>query len=249
MDMDPYKELGVARKASDELIRSAYKRRAKKAHPDGGGSAAAFNRLKFARDLLLDPQRRRTFDESGRVSQPASSNSADHAKALQIISASMLLMIHKVLEEEADITRVDAAKWLRLQLKARLEQFRLQRQRLEKLAATAEKLKGRFARRRKIRRPATAPSEDAAVPGNSLAIPEPERDSAPVLSMDDIIAGHLLQFQRDLTATKEAEKAHDNAYNLVESLSFRVNQTGNIIFEASNSGTGAAYFDINFTFR
>jgi curved DNA-binding protein CbpA len=36
-----------------DAVRLTYRRLAKQAHPDGGGSAAAFRRLKTDRDLAL----------------------------------------------------------------------------------------------------------------------------------------------------------------------------------------------------
>lgn len=62
---DPYDILGVGRDASDEQIKAAYRKRAKGTHPDSGGDAEAFGRLKKAHELLLDPVRRKVFDDTG----------------------------------------------------------------------------------------------------------------------------------------------------------------------------------------
>ncbi|MGV1838060.1 J domain-containing protein [Rhizobium rhizogenes] len=62
---DPYDILGVGRDASDEQIKVAYRKRAKGVHPDSGGDAEAFGRLKKAHELLLDPVRRKVFDDTG----------------------------------------------------------------------------------------------------------------------------------------------------------------------------------------
>lgn len=62
---DLYALLGVARDADAAAIRRAYRTAAKSAHPDGGGSSDELIALKFARDCLLDPERRRHYDETG----------------------------------------------------------------------------------------------------------------------------------------------------------------------------------------
>jgi curved DNA-binding protein CbpA len=62
---DPYDILGVARDASEEQIKAAYRKRAKAAHPDSGGDTDAFSRLQKAYELLLDPVRRKVFDDTG----------------------------------------------------------------------------------------------------------------------------------------------------------------------------------------
>ena len=63
---DPYETLGVKRDASQEEIQKAYRRRAKKLHPDlNPGDRLAeeqFKELSAAYDLLSDPEKRGRFD-------------------------------------------------------------------------------------------------------------------------------------------------------------------------------------------
>jgi len=66
MPPDPYTTLDVARDANPEQIRSAYRKLAKKHHPDlNPGNAAAEERFKAvntANELLSDPEKRARFD-------------------------------------------------------------------------------------------------------------------------------------------------------------------------------------------
>lgn len=63
---DPYKTLGVARSATDKEIKSAFKKLARKFHPDlhpGDKEAeATFKDISAANDLLKDTEKRRRFD-------------------------------------------------------------------------------------------------------------------------------------------------------------------------------------------
>ena len=67
---DPYEIIGVARGASADEIQKAYRKLAKKHHPDlnpgDKGAEAKFKELAGAYDLLSDPEKRRRFD-SGEI--------------------------------------------------------------------------------------------------------------------------------------------------------------------------------------
>ncbi|HWF01078.1 MAG TPA: J domain-containing protein [Caulobacteraceae bacterium] len=66
MAQDPYVELGVARTASADEVRKAFRKLAKKHHPDANqGDASAeekFKRISAAFDILGDPEKRTKFD-------------------------------------------------------------------------------------------------------------------------------------------------------------------------------------------
>ena len=73
-DLDPYKALQVDREAEDEVIAAAYRRLARKYHPDTAAdpaaAAAASERmtvLNAAWELIGDPERRAAFDRARAV--------------------------------------------------------------------------------------------------------------------------------------------------------------------------------------
>jgi DnaJ-class molecular chaperone len=72
---DPYEVLGVERNAGEADIKKAYRRMARKYHPDvnPGDSTAQkkFQEIAAAYDILKDPERRRFFDQTGQTEFPA----------------------------------------------------------------------------------------------------------------------------------------------------------------------------------
>lgn len=60
-----YDTLGVGKDASPDAIKKAYRKRASKAHPDHGGTAAEMAKVNRAMQVLSDPQRRESYDRTG----------------------------------------------------------------------------------------------------------------------------------------------------------------------------------------
>src|ERR671925_9567 len=68
---DPYRTLGVDRKASDEEIKRAYRKLARQYHPDANhGDKSAeerFKEVQAAYAILSDPEKRKQYDTGGGI--------------------------------------------------------------------------------------------------------------------------------------------------------------------------------------
>ena len=60
--MDHYSTLGLAKTATPDEIKKAYRKLASKHHPDKGGDTATFQKVEEAYRILSDPQQRQQYD-------------------------------------------------------------------------------------------------------------------------------------------------------------------------------------------
>lgn len=64
--MDYYSILGVEKTATQDEIKSAFRKLAMKYHPDRGGDEAKFKQVSEAYDTLSNPEKRKVYDTGGR---------------------------------------------------------------------------------------------------------------------------------------------------------------------------------------
>ena len=65
MPKDYYKILGVARGASEEEVKTAFRRLAHQHHPDKGGSTEKFKEINEAYQVLGNGDKRKAYDRFG----------------------------------------------------------------------------------------------------------------------------------------------------------------------------------------
>lgn len=108
--MSLYEDLGVPADATTDQINAAYRRAAKKHHPDAGGEPEAFARVQRAVAILRDPGKRVRYDADGTVDDGAG-DPPDPALAI------LATAFAAILGELDELAAVDVVASLRRRLK------------------------------------------------------------------------------------------------------------------------------------
>lgn len=103
---DPYIILGVDQDATQADIKNAYRDKARECHPDRGGDTDEFSKVSEAHAILIDPTKRRMYDEGCRDFSP----DREESQAIQNLCA----MFHDIIESAGEnIVMVDVISTMR----------------------------------------------------------------------------------------------------------------------------------------
>jgi curved DNA-binding protein CbpA len=138
---DLYQILGIKRAAARDEIHSAYRRKAKSLHPDGGGSVKAFGELSTAYTVLSDPDRRERYDTTGEI-VVVRPNNLD-SSAIEIIAQKLGLVLHA----EQDMTSMDIAALLERAIRQDIAEREAQMSGLQRAMERARILRERVRRK------------------------------------------------------------------------------------------------------
>lgn len=108
-----YETLGVEESASGAEIKAAYRKQARKHHPDKGGDKAAFQAVAKAYQVLKMPETRKRYDETGDESPNVQSR--ESRVVAQLIEGFLQLI------EEVDVTKADIIESTKAKIAATMQ--------------------------------------------------------------------------------------------------------------------------------
>ena len=144
MSGEMYDLLGVRRTATAKQIRDAYRRKAKKAHPDAGGSAEAFARLKRAYDILSDADRRAKYDATGDESEKQPDNT--RVAVITVLAQALDKVLGKIQQSyrDSDPTEFDLVNDMKILLGGEKDTAERRIAEIRSAIAKGERLLGKF---------------------------------------------------------------------------------------------------------
>lgn len=114
---DLYEALGLGKNATHEEARRAYRKAAKKAHPDAGGDAQQFAVVSLAHDVLTDEQRRAKYDATG------STEDMPQDKSMTYVMEAIDTMMNECTRRGLSCETIDVVSDARKTLKIRIEKM------------------------------------------------------------------------------------------------------------------------------
>lgn len=102
MSINLYEELELPRDCTAEQIKNQYRALAQKHHPDKGGDIERFRAIKFAYEVLSDPERRAEYDSTGSVRD----HRGIHQEAVENLSKIFHNVINNVDPTESNLIEI-----------------------------------------------------------------------------------------------------------------------------------------------
>ncbi len=195
---DLYGVLGVDRDASKAVIRKAYRDKAKRAHPDAGGSEKKFALVKFAHDVLTDEQRRKNYDETGNAEEPKIDSTLNGA--MQLVSILLDQVLGACEQQGRSPTTVDLIGSMKSQLRQNRAEFDKRVAALKKMEEIAKTIQKRFKVKKKKGAPRPENRMEAMLTARLVAIADQLRHSEDQKKQIDlaeqIISDHEFDFDQ-----------------------------------------------------
>lgn len=143
--MNPYEILDVPATASEQQIKSAYRKRAKATHPDAqGGDGDLFAQASRAYAILMDPEARKRFDETGSIEDVAPLTIRQ--RMIQILVGLFNAALQVEGQRRTSLKHFDLMEAMRQQMKANLAEGRNQLATYRKALADRQVLLKRITR-------------------------------------------------------------------------------------------------------
>lgn len=138
-----YDLLGIKKDAAPEEVKSAYRQKVKKNHPDAGGDAAKFTAIAIAYRTLSDKDAREHYDKTGEERGP-------QRDVVQERAVNMIGAVFEKIVGHPDILMFNLPKEIEKNLKSIMEEARVAIAEADSQVLKMEKMRKKLAKRKKV---------------------------------------------------------------------------------------------------
>jgi hypothetical protein len=213
---DLYGVLDVPKTAARDAIRKAYRKRAKTAHPDRGGTRESFALVTLAHAILSDDERRAKYDATGDCSEASPDNSVQ--AAMELLAKAVGTAMQTYGNGRIDPTTMNVARDLEAHITGWLGKIMTEKQGALQARKMAEKMIGRFKRKQKRGTP-----------------PKPN-------FLDRLMQDQLKAISAAIEGLEKQEATHRAAIEMAREYDFTHDapKSGTIVWQRLSTSTGAS---------
>ena len=142
MNYSPYKILKIKKTATVEEITKAFRSQSMRHHPDRGGNAEEFQRVRKAYAQLSDPHVKKVGDETGRWDDMTPNNA--QVQIIGLLSSVFVGVMSGLLQNNRNPTHENIVSLMKDRLKRDTQTVKDQNQKAAEIIAHLKKIQGRF---------------------------------------------------------------------------------------------------------
>lgn len=189
-----YCVLGVDKSADKRTIKSAYRKMAKKNHPDVGGTHDKFALIKKAHDILIDDERRTKYDSTGDESEKSPDNTLGNI--INCTAFHFNAVLQECSQSGTSPLVVDMVQKIKTKMNSAITENQNNLRITKTVLDFDKKMVGRFKKKSK--------SEDNV--------------------FESIISNRITALQMNIAQTENTIKTHEQALEMIKGFSYKSDQ-------------------------
>lgn len=191
MSKNLYDILGIDKTSDKKVIKSAYRKSAKKNHPDTGGDKNKFALVKKAHDILIDDERRGKYDSTGDESEKSPDNT--FGNAINCIAFHFNNVLQDCAQSGTSPLTVDMVSKIKSKINSSIQENNKNLRITKGVLDFDKKMQGRFKKKGNIDRNV----------------------------FEDIISQRIVSLQMCIAQFEETIKTHESALEMIKGFSYK----------------------------
>jgi DnaJ-class molecular chaperone len=138
-----YEDLGIDKGATPEIIKKAFRAKAKQTHPDNGGKPDEFRTIAKAYNILSDEEKRKRYDNGENPDNINQSNKQE--RVLSMVFA----IFNNIIDQNIDLVHHNLFDLMRQNIQANQQNFKSEKDRNQNIIERYNNILGRIKKKDK----------------------------------------------------------------------------------------------------